>query len=263
MSFCLLSSGTIGSPSTTINVSRLSSSLTSYCAFRSNLPCQHLPSNEGGDAGQVEIFPPTLGSPLLTGEVNLLLLFLVKILLGQGIETGRHDRDWGAQALRAQRHARWKARSMLLSSFPPFRAKANFLCAAESVLSHLFYHVISGDLGQVMSGDLDQVMCYSALTQGSRATTRQRRGNSPVHRPCKSEEEELSLLLLGVKAGVSLVVWWFRVDCCLLSVVSSPPPSGPAVVVARCPVTLFPSLLLRRCRRVSRGDLPFLMPRRS
>lgn len=27
----------------------------------------------------------------LTGEVNLLLLFLVEVLLGQGIETGRHD----------------------------------------------------------------------------------------------------------------------------------------------------------------------------
>lgn len=27
----------------------------------------------------------------LTGEINLLLLFLVEVLFGQGIETGRHD----------------------------------------------------------------------------------------------------------------------------------------------------------------------------
>lgn len=27
----------------------------------------------------------------LTREINLLLLFLVEVLLGQGIETGRHD----------------------------------------------------------------------------------------------------------------------------------------------------------------------------
>lgn len=32
-----------------------------------------------------------VGHPGRTGEVDLLLLFLVEILLGQGVETGRHD----------------------------------------------------------------------------------------------------------------------------------------------------------------------------
>lgn len=33
----------------------------------------------------------TMRNPALTGEINLLLLLLVEILLGQGIKTGRHD----------------------------------------------------------------------------------------------------------------------------------------------------------------------------
>lgn len=34
---------------------------------------------------------------VLTGEVNFFLLLVMEILLGQGIETGRHDREWRGQ----------------------------------------------------------------------------------------------------------------------------------------------------------------------
>ena len=68
----------------TTKVSKPSSTLTSYCALRS--------------AGRVrEGHSETEGSAR-TGEVNLLLLFLVEVLLGQGVETGRHDGDRKATA---------------------------------------------------------------------------------------------------------------------------------------------------------------------
>src|SRR3954468_2594809 len=69
-SFCRLSSGTTGRPSMTINVSRPSSTFTSYCALRSRRRIR-----EGHTQTQRNL--------ALTGEINLLLLFLVEVLLGQ------------------------------------------------------------------------------------------------------------------------------------------------------------------------------------
>lgn len=87
MSFCLLSSGTIGSPSMTTKVSRPSSSFTSYCALRSGRVARGLKS---AGEGQKKATPRPRDFEILTGEVDLLLFFLVKILLRESIETGRH-----------------------------------------------------------------------------------------------------------------------------------------------------------------------------
>lgn len=43
------------------------------------------------------MLPRTRSQTLLTREVNLLLLLLVEVLLGKGIETGRHDGEWRGQ----------------------------------------------------------------------------------------------------------------------------------------------------------------------
>lgn len=62
----------------TTNVSRPSSSLTSYCSLRSTGIVR-----EGHTAGTKD--------SARTGEIDFLLLLFVEVLLGQGIETGRHD----------------------------------------------------------------------------------------------------------------------------------------------------------------------------